>query len=67
MKLSDPEVGDTVSFIPAQWADQGPEKYTAHAVDYTVTGRIVRVYEEHRLVRVAYETRYGVQYECFKY
>ena len=56
-----------MSFVPAQWKDQGAEKYTAHAIDYTVTGRIVRVYEEHRLVRVAYETRYGVQFECFKY
>ena len=67
MKFSNPEVGDTVTFVPCPWVDQGAEKYTAQAVDRTVTGRIVRVYEEHRLVRVAYETKAGVQYECFKY
>ena len=64
---SHPEVGDTVTFIPCAWEGQGELKFCAQAVDRAVTGRIVRIYEAHRLVRVAYETTAGTLYECFKY
>ena len=32
-----------------------------------VTGTVVLVHEEHRWIRVEYETRSGTLHECFKF
>lgn len=40
--------------------------YTAPESLY-VTGRVAQVNETHRWFRVAYESRTGTHYECFKF
>ena len=68
--MTEYEIGDTMTFIPSAFvADCAGMKLDSlrPEMDLRVTGTVDYVNAEHHYVRVAYETAYGLQHECFKY
>lgn len=68
--MIDYEIGDQMTFIPSAFiADCAGMKLDSLRpdMDLRVTGTVDYINREHHYVRVAYETAYGRQHECFKY
>ena len=69
--MSEYEIGDRMTFVPAIFTEDGcGMKLTTvrPGIDLHVTGTVVYINREHHWVRVAWKTAAGdIQHECFKY